>query len=131
MAAASRAERCGGRGQRWAALGQGDWTSERLAARWAGLVAGEGRWQARTHGGYHPVPVDVTAFWRPRLRGCPTTQYAAEAGKALPAIPVGLVARVGEGGGQRLGLPLALVPAPAGDSPPTAPPPALVRARLA
>ncbi len=38
----------------WAALGQGDWTSERLVARWAGLVAGEGRWQARTHGGYHP-----------------------------------------------------------------------------
>jgi hypothetical protein len=100
----------------WAALGKGNWTSERLVARWAVLVAGEGRWQARTQGGYYPVPVDVTAFWRPRLRGCPTTQYDAEAGKALPAIPVGLVARVGEVGGQRLGLPLALVPAPVDDS---------------
>jgi hypothetical protein len=115
----------------WAALGHGDWTSERLVARWAGLVAGEGRWQARTHGGYHPVPVDVTAFWRPRLRGCPTTHYAAEAGKALPAIPVGLVARVGEVGGQRLGLPLALVPAPEDDSRPTAHARALVRAGVA
>ncbi len=76
-------------------------------------MLGEGHWQAQTHDGYHPVPVDITAFWRPRLRGCPTTHYSAEAGKALPAIPVGLVARVGRVGEQRLGLPLALVPAPA------------------
>jgi hypothetical protein len=57
----------------WAALGQGDWTSRRLLAQWAQLVGCEGHWQAQTHGGYHPVPVDVTAFWRPRLRACPTT----------------------------------------------------------
>jgi hypothetical protein len=96
----------------WAALGQGDWASERLLARWAQLVSCEGHWQAQTHGGYHPAPVDVTAFWRPRLQGCPTTHFHAAAGKALPAIPVGLVARVGTVGGQRLGLPLALAPAP-------------------
>jgi hypothetical protein len=102
----------------WAALGTGDWTSERLLAQWARLVADEGRWQARSHGGYQPVPVDVTGFWRPRLRACPTTHYQAEAGKALPAIPVGIVARVGEVGGQRVALPLALVPAPAPDPSP-------------
>lgn len=112
-----------------AALGQGHWTSERLLAQWARLMAGEGRWQARTHGGYHPVPVDVTAFWRPRLRGCPTTHYSAEAGKALPALPVGLVARMGEVGGQRLGLPLALVPAE--DARPTAHARVLVRVAVA
>jgi hypothetical protein len=95
----------------WAALGTGDWTSERLLAQWARLVADDGRWRARSHGGYQPVPVDVTGFWRPRLRACPTTHYHAEAGKALPTIPVGIVARVGEVGGQRVALPLALVPA--------------------
>lgn len=73
----------------------------------AGLGRREGHWQPQTHDGYQPVPVDVTAFWRPRLRGCPTSHSCAEAGKALPAIPVGLVARVGTVGGQRLGLPLA------------------------
>ncbi len=114
----------------WAALGQGDWTSERLLAGWAQLVTCEGHWQAQTHDGYHPVPVDVTAFWRPRLRGCPTTHYCAEAGKALPAIPVGLVARVGTVGGQRLGLPLALVPAPAEDARPSAHARVLVRAAV-
>jgi hypothetical protein len=115
----------------WAALGTGDWTSERLLAQWARLVGDEGRWQARSHDGYQPVPVDVTAFWRPRLRGCPTTHYSAEAGKALPAIPVGLVARVGAVGDQRLGLPLALVPAPEADASPRAHARVLVRAAVA
>lgn len=114
----------------WAALGQGAWTSEQLLTRWARLVGAEGGWQARTHGGYHAVPVDVTGFWRPRLRGCPTTHYSAEAGKALPAIPVGLVARVGEAGGQRLALPLALVPAPEGDPSPGGHARGLVRAAV-
>jgi hypothetical protein len=114
----------------WAALGQGAWTSEHLLMRWAGLVRAEGRWQARMHDGYHPVPVDVTGFWRPRLSGCPTTHYQAQAGKALPAIPVGLVARVGEAGGQRLALPLALVPAPEGDPSPGGHARALVRAAV-
>ena len=114
----------------WAALGRGDWTSERLLRQWARLVADEGRWQARCHGGYHPVSVDVTGFWRPRLRGCPTTHYHAEAGKALPAIPVGLVARVGEVDGQRLALPLAMIPAPAADPSPSGHARALVHAAV-
>lgn len=114
----------------WAALGTGDWTSERLLRQWTRLVATEGRWQVRSHGGYHPVPVDVTGFWRPRLRACPTTHYPAEAGKALPAIPVGLVARVGEVGGQRVPLPLALVPAPSADPSPAGHARALVHAAV-
>jgi hypothetical protein len=60
------------------------------------------------------VAADVTGFWRPRLRGCPTTHFDGRAGKALPAIPLGVVARIGSVGEQRLGLPLALVRAPTG-----------------
>jgi hypothetical protein len=115
----------------WAALGTGDWTSERLLTQWAQVVSREGSWQAQRHDGYHPVPVDVTAFWRPRLHGCPTTHYCAEAGKALPAIPVGVVARVGTVGGQRLGLPLALVSVPAGGASPSAHARVLVQAAVA
>jgi hypothetical protein len=99
----------------WAALGQGVWTVEALLVRWAAVVAREGRWQPMGHEGYHPVAVDLTGFWRPRLRDCPTTHYHGAAGKALPAIPVGIVARVGRVGTQRLGVPLAMVRADPAD----------------
>ena len=93
----------------WAALGQGHWTSAALLATWRAIMTAEGHWQVHTQEGYHAVAGDVTGFWRPRLRGCPTTHYDGRAAKALPAIPVGIIARVGSVGGQRLGLPLALV----------------------
>lgn len=93
----------------WAALGQGDWTSAQLLRHWAAIITREGQWQPHTHGGYHPVAVDVTGFWRPRLHACPTAHYHQDAGKALPAIPLGLLARVGSVGTQRLALPLAFV----------------------
>jgi len=103
----------------WAALGHGAGTSDRLLTHWRALVAREGRWQAHCHDGYQPVAVDVTGFWRPRLRDCPTTHYHSVAGKALPAMPVGIIARVGSVGTQRLGLPLAFVRAdPADPRPP-------------
>jgi len=86
----------------WAALGQGDGAISPLLARWRRQVVAEGQWQPQPQGGYHPVAVDMTAFWRPRLQNCPTTHDHAEAGKALPAIPVGLIARVGRVGSQRL-----------------------------
>jgi hypothetical protein len=114
----------------WAALGQGAWTSEALLTRWGALVTAEGHWQPRMHGGYHPLAVDVTAFWRPRLHGCATTHYHAEAGRALPAIPVGLIARVGDVGGQRLALPLVCVRAEAADPRPSTQDRLLVRAAV-
>jgi DDE superfamily endonuclease len=104
----------------WAALGQGDWTSGQLIGRWAGVVAREGQWQPHAHGGYRPVAVDGTGFWRPRLRGCPTTHYHGVAGRALPAIPLGLIAGVGSAGAQRLAVPRAFVRADPADPTPGA-----------
>src|SRR5205823_5387563 len=115
----------------WAAVGQGAWTAERLLANWARWVEQEGVWQPHTVDGYHPVAGDTTGFWRPHLRGCPTQHYSAAAGKALPAIPLGLLARVGSAQGQRLGVPVALVRAPAGDPSPRAHDRALVQQAVA
>lgn len=114
----------------WAALGHGAWSSAALLARWRELVVAEGRWRVQTHGGYHPVGVDVTAFWRPRLQDCPTAHYSAAAGRALPAIPVGLIGRVGSVGSQRLALPLAFVRADRADPRPSAHERLLVRAAV-
>src|SRR6266496_6324088 len=104
----------------WAALGRGSWTRDRLVKRWAEVVEAEGFWQPHRHGGYHPVAVDITAFYRPRLQGCPTSHYHATAGKALPAIPLGIIARVGSVGVQRFGLLRGLVRADPKDPSPSA-----------
>jgi len=104
----------------WAALGRGSWTSDRLAKAWAQVVEAEGYWRPHQRGGYQPVAVDITAFWRPRLQGCPTSHYSATAGKALPAIPLGIIARIGSVGQQRFGLPRGLVRADPGDPSPSA-----------
>jgi hypothetical protein len=102
----------------WVALGRGSWTSQRLVKQWAVVVEAEGFWQPHLHGGYHPVAVDITAFYRPRLQGCPTSHYSTVAGKALPAIPLGIIARIGSVGAQRFSLPRGLVRAdPADPSP--------------
>jgi hypothetical protein len=104
----------------WAALGRGSWTSQRLVKQWAMVVEAEGFWQPHMHGGYHPVAVDITGFSRPRLQGCPTSHFSTMAGKAVPAIPLGIIARVGRVGAQRFGVPLGLVRADPKDPSPSA-----------
>lgn len=68
-----------------------------------------GRWQVRYHGGYCALPIDTTGFWRPRLKNCPAKHYDHRAGKALPAIVLGLIGRMGQVGEQRLMLPLGFL----------------------
>lgn len=97
----------------WAALASGRWRTSTLLAAWQKLVQDHGSWQAHRHGGYRPVACDLVGFWRPRLHGCATKHYCAQAGKALPAIPGGIAARIGSVGTQRLALPCLLVRATA------------------
>ena len=100
----------------WAALAAGDWEINPLLTRWQAQVRAAGQWQPHCHGGYRPVAADLVGFFRPRLQACPTTPYDSQAGKALPAIPLGMLARIGSVGGQRLPLPVSLL-RPAPDAP--------------
>ncbi len=93
----------------WAALAGGDWQIAPLLTAWRTQVEAEGHWQPRRHGPYRPVVADLVGFFRPRLHACPTTHYSSAAGKPLPAIPLGMLARIGTVGAQRLPLPLALL----------------------
>src|SRR6266568_673704 len=93
----------------WAALATGHWESAALLAHWHDLVVAEGQWQPHCHGGYRPVAADLVGFFRPRLKDCPTCHYSSQAGKALPAIPFGMLARIGSVGGQRRPLPVRLL----------------------
>jgi hypothetical protein len=99
----------------WAAFAYGRWGIAQLLAAWQRGVQDDGQWQAHRHGGSRPVACDLAGFWRPRLQACPTKHSCAQAGKALPAIPVGITARIGAVGTQRLALPCLLVRADADD----------------
>ena len=48
---------------------------------------------------------DRVGVFRPRLQDCPTKHSSSAAGKALPALPLGIAARVGTVGTQRLAVP--------------------------
>ncbi len=93
----------------WAAFRAGSWQISDLLAAWQAQVEAEGLWQEHRYEGYRPIGVDITAFWRPTLQGCPSKHYYAQAGKALPAIIIGMISRVGSVGSQRIPLPRAFI----------------------
>jgi hypothetical protein len=70
-------------------------------------VEGLPDWKRHEYEGYKPVVADVTAFWRPSLKKCPSKHYHPAAGRALPAVIFGVVGKVGEINGQRIALPQA------------------------
>jgi hypothetical protein len=97
----------------WAALCYGRWKTEGFLFAWQQLVQEEARFVSHRHGGFRPVACDLVGFFRPHLQDCSTKHYSGQARKALPAIPLGLLARIGSVGPQRLPLPCAFVRADA------------------
>lgn len=88
----------------WQALYSGVWNTTELLALWSKQIKSNPGWQEHRYEGYRPVPVDVTAFWRPALKNCPGKHYHPAAQRALPAVILGLSGEVGEINGQRLAL---------------------------
>jgi hypothetical protein len=93
----------------WAALRYGSWRIEELLVSWREYVAEQGEWLAHTYEDYRIKAVDLTAFWRSQLKGNPSKHYNSQAGKALPAIVLGIIGTIGSVNGQRLALPDAFV----------------------
>lgn len=86
----------------WAAMRFGSWQIADLLATWEQYVETDQQWQQQPYDGYYPKAVDITPFWRPALKDCRTKYYYAPPGKALQAIVLGLIARVGRVGDQRV-----------------------------
>ena len=91
----------------WAAFRQGAWQTAVILRLWQAQIEGLPGWQVHRHEGYRAITVDVTAFWRPALRNCPSKHYHPAANRALPAVIFGVIGVVGQIGGQRLACPLA------------------------
>jgi hypothetical protein len=91
----------------WAAFRKGVWQTAVILRLWQAQIEGLPGWQVHGHEGYRAVAVDITAFWRPALRNCPSKHYHPAANRALPAVIFGVVGVVGQLGDQRLACPLA------------------------
>lgn len=89
----------------WAAFATGKWEISELLSQWQQQVEAEGVWEEHRFEGYRVKAVDLVGFWRPVLQNCPSKHYKAEAGRALPAVVLGMVTRVGQMGSQRIPLP--------------------------
>lgn len=91
----------------WTAVNNGVWQTAILIELWCKHVEGLLEWKRHEYEGYKPVVADITAFWRPTLKNCPSQHYHPAAGRALPAVLFGVVGQVGEINGQRIALPQA------------------------
>jgi len=91
----------------WLAFRKGVWQMPVLLRVWREQVKRMPGWQEHRYEGYHPVPADVSAFWRPALKNCPSKHYHPAANRALPAVIFGITGEVGELNGQRIALPRA------------------------
>jgi hypothetical protein len=89
----------------WVAFRKGVWQMPALLVLWREYVTGLPSWQAYRYEGYRPIPADITAFWRPALKNCPSQHYHPAANRALPAVIFGITGVAGELNGQRLVLP--------------------------
>jgi hypothetical protein len=93
----------------WAALRYGAWQTADLLTAWEQHVTAEGHWQPATYDGYRPKAVDLVGFYRPALQGCASQHYQAAADKALPAVVLALIGRVGQVATQRSAVLTAIV----------------------
>lgn len=88
----------------WAAFGGGVWNVNEMGSVLGAHVRKMSEWKEHRYEGYLPLTVDITAYWRPALQGCPGVHFHPAAQRALPAINIGLWGEVGELNGQRLVL---------------------------
>jgi hypothetical protein len=93
----------------WAAFRRGAWQIPVILVWWRAYIQRQPDWRPHRYEGYQPVAADVTAFWRPTLKGCPSKHYHPAANRALPAVIFGIHGEVGDLHGQRIALPRGFV----------------------
>lgn len=88
----------------WTAMRYGVWRIDDLLASWRNYVQSQDQWESHKYEGYRPVAIDITAFWRPRLRGKVGKYFNGLANRLLAGVGFALVVEVGQVAGHRLPL---------------------------
>lgn len=86
------------------ALTYGSYNMKELMDKLQEIVQAEGKWKPIKVQGYRIVPVDFTAYRRTAVKKLKTKAYVSDANRAVPAVPIGMIASVGEVKGQRVAL---------------------------
>jgi len=68
------------------------------------IVQAEGNWKPTRAQGYRVTSVDFTPFRRTAVKKLKAKTYVSDANRAVPAVPIGMIASVGEVNGQRVAL---------------------------
>ena len=56
----------------WVAFRKGAWQMPAMLVLWRQHVTKLPDWKERRYEGYRPIGADITAFWRPTLKNCPS-----------------------------------------------------------
>ena len=86
------------------ALTYGSYNLKELIDKLREIVAEEGIWGPIVVQGYRVVPVDGTAYRRAAVKKLESHAYFSDTNRAVPAVPIGMIATVGDVNGQRVAL---------------------------
>jgi len=86
------------------ALTYGNYNLKELMDKLQEIVQAEGNWQPIMAQGYRIVPVDFTAYRRTAVKKLKAKSYVSDTNRAVAAVPIGMIASVGEVNGQRVAL---------------------------
>ncbi len=86
------------------ALTYGSFNLKELMDKLQEIVQAEGNWKTIMAQGYRIVSVDFTAYRRTAVKKLKTKAYVSDANRAVPAVPIGMIASVGEVNEQRVAL---------------------------
>jgi hypothetical protein len=86
------------------ALTYGSYNVQELTGKVQEIVEEEGLWEPIIVQGYRIVPVDGTAYRRASVKKLESKAYFSDTNRAMPAVPIGMIATVGEVNGQRIAL---------------------------
>ena len=86
------------------ALTYGSYNLKELIDKLREIVEEEGVWEPIVIQGYRVAPVDGTAYRRAAVKRLESKAYFSDTNRAVPAVPIGMIATVGEVNGQRIAL---------------------------
>ena len=86
------------------AITYGQFNIEELLKELKQMVTSSGHWEATMIQGYKLKAVDMTAYKRKRVQVLKSKSYDSSAGRAMPAVPFGMMGTIGQVGEQRMAL---------------------------